>query len=70
MGRIEFPVLVKRIGIGNGGGGGGVLILIGSIPDPAGISVPMPNQGNTKIEGLTLGGNGKIGGEGETHELV
>lgn len=30
MGRIEFPVLVKRIGIG----GGGVLILIGSILDP------------------------------------
>ena len=49
MGRIEFPVLVKRIGIGNGGG---VLILIGSIPNPVGISVPMP-QANTKIEGIT-----------------
>ena len=54
MGRIEFPVLVKRIGIGNGGGAG-VLILIGSIPDPAGISVPMPNQANTKLEGTTWG---------------
>ena len=55
MGRIEFPVLVKRIGIGNGGGGGGggVLILIGSIPDPVGISVPMPNQADTKIEDTT-----------------
>ena len=52
MGRIEFPVLVKRIGIGNGGGGG-VLILIGSIPDPVGISVPMPNQADTKIEDTT-----------------